>query len=144
MYILCIHLYIHVYTAGGECYVLGNGQLKAFMNISRVQGRSRRCLTRVNPHHHHQSPWSQGGKRGWGFLLEKLQTQLSAAQINALKRRRNNCALGAQNPTVQGPTIWQKTNADRCKFSILKLISFLGDSKMQLMTMFFLRQLATS
>ena len=81
MYILCIHLYIHVYTAGGECYVLGNGQLKAFMNISRVQGRSRRCLTRVNPHHHHQSRWSQG-EMGVGASTREAPdrwAQLSAA-----------------------------------------------------------------
>ena len=39
-----------------ECYVRRNGQLKAFMNISRVEGRRRR-LTQVNRHHRHYNPF---------------------------------------------------------------------------------------
>ena len=55
VYILCIfYIYMFIRGARGECYVWRNGQLKAFMNISRVQGR-RRSLTSVNRHHHKQS-----------------------------------------------------------------------------------------
>ena len=39
-----------------ECYVRRNGQLKAFMNISRVEGRRRR-LTQVNRHHRRYNPF---------------------------------------------------------------------------------------
>ena len=47
----CI-LYIVYCVYVCECYVRRNGQLKAFMNISRVEGRRRR-LTQVNRHHRH-------------------------------------------------------------------------------------------
>ena len=35
---MCKCVCIQIYTSNRECYVRGTGQLKAFMNISRVQG----------------------------------------------------------------------------------------------------------